>query len=192
MGRASCEHPHGRYVIRTLAAGGKVRARAFLGSKAVGDAEGASLGEALHAMRAFLDERDALRREAREDGVPTANEFADAFARLYAEIGEHHWLMLKALLAAPRRTLTTTEIAAAAGYSSFSSANAHLGKLARMLAEDLGYQPDRRPDGTERWTTTIAVGADPRASEDDGLWRWTMRPQVVECLTRMNIGRTAA
>src|SRR3712207_5373687 len=111
MVKASGERTHGRYVIRTLAAGGKVRARAFLGSKVVGDAEGPSLDEALRAMRALLDSRDAGQRGARENGVPAADEFADAFARLSPQIGEHHWLMLKALLAAPGRTLTATEIA---------------------------------------------------------------------------------
>lgn len=116
MVKSSGEHPYRRYVIRTLAAGGKVRARAFLGSRAVGDAEGRLLEDALRNMRTLLDERDARHRGAREDGVPTTDEFLDAFARLDRQIGEHHWLMLKALLAAPGRTLTATEIAAAAGY----------------------------------------------------------------------------
>ena len=192
MAKASGKHGHGRYVSCTLAAGSKVRARALLGSKAVGDAEGPTLDEALRAMRTFLDDRDARQRAAREDGLPTAEEFVNAFPRLDTEITERHWLMLKALLTAPGRTLTATEIAAAAGYSSFSSANLNLGTLARIVAEDLGYRPDRRADGSPRWTTTFATGADPSLCEDDGLWRWTMRPQFAECLAQMNIGHAAA
>jgi hypothetical protein len=42
--------------------------------------------------------------------------------------------MLKAPLAARDRTLTATELAAAAGYSGFASANEKFGKLARMIA----------------------------------------------------------
>jgi hypothetical protein len=186
--KASGEYAYGRYVIRTLATKGKVRARAFLGRTAAGDAEGLALDEALRAMRALLDRRDIQRRAMREDGVPTAEEFADAFARLESKIGQHHWLMLKALLGAPDRTLTSTQIAAAAGYPSFASANAHLGTLARMIAEDLSYRPKTRADGSPIWTMTLATGADPNVHEDDGPWRWTMRPQVVECLLQMNLG----
>lgn len=191
MTRASGEHGYGRYVIRTLAAGETVRARAFLGSKAVADAEGHLLDDALRAMRAVLDDRDARQRGARKSEVPTADEFADAFAQHHARIGEHHWLMLRALMAAPGRTMTATGLAAAAGYSSYASANEKFGKLARLVAEELGYEPERRADGSPIWTMTLATGADPAGHGDDGLWRWTMRAEVAECLLRMNIGAVA-
>lgn len=192
MAKAPREHGHGRYVIRTMVVGGEVRARAFLGRKAVADAGGTCLDDALRAMRAALDERDIRRRAARRDGLPTSQEFADAFARLEPEIGEHHRLMLEALLVAPGRTLSATEIAAAAGYSDFKAANAHFGRLAHMIADDLGYEPDRRADGSPIWTMTLATGADPDGREDDGRWRWTMRPQVAACLLGMRPGHDAA
>ena len=76
------EHTHGRYVIRTRAIGGVVKARAFAGSKAVADAEGASVADAVLAMHVHLDARDAERRAKRVELVPTADEFVDAFTRL--------------------------------------------------------------------------------------------------------------
>ena len=88
-----------------------------------------------------------------------------------------------------RTTITLRE--AGRAYPSFASANEKFGKLARMIAEDLSYMPDRRADGSPIWTMTLATGADPRRHEDDGLWRWTMRPQVAECLLRMNLGDEA-
>lgn len=184
----STEHSYGRYTIRAFATGPKVQARAFLGAKPVTYAEGASIEKALHALRSSLDKRDAEQRDTRKDGIPTAQEFADAFTRLDGNIGKHHWLMLKALLAAPERTLTATEIAAAAGYSSFSSANAHLGKLARMIAEDLDYTPSMQDDGTRLWTMTLATGPGEKGSETDRYWRWTLRAEVAEALRELNVG----
>jgi hypothetical protein len=56
--------------------------------------------------------------------------------------------MLEALLSAPNRTMTATALAATAGYAKFGSANLYLGKLGRMVAEDLGFTPVW-PDGTK-------------------------------------------
>jgi hypothetical protein len=122
------------------------------------------------------------------DGVPSSEEFAEAFACLGSKVGAHHWVMLKALLAAPGRTRTATELAAAAGYPSFASANEKFGKLGRMVAEELGYDPERRADGTIIWTTTLATGVPTSGQDGDGLWRWTMRPEVADCLLQMNVG----
>jgi hypothetical protein len=67
------------------------------------------------------------------------------------------------------------QIAAAAGYPSFRSANEKFGKLARMVAADLGYNPERRSDGSPMWTLTLATNANPTPRDDNGDWRWTMR-----------------
>jgi hypothetical protein len=99
--------------------------------------------------------------------------------------------MLKALFSAPNRTLTATQLAAAAGYTSYASANEKFGKLARMVAEDLGFVPDQRPDGSPIWTLTLA-SADPNWREDDREWRWAMRQQVADCLIMMNLGLPGA
>lgn len=179
---------YGRYVIRALAAPGRVRVRAFLGRRAVGDAEGPSVGAALDVMRSKLDERDVHQCGGRLNGVPTAAEYCDAFTRLDAQIGPHHWLMLKALLAAPGQTLTATEIASAAGYASLASANVHFGALARLIAENLDYAPDVRADGTTIWTMALATGADVGAQQEDAHRRWALRPEVAACLRAMNVG----
>lgn len=89
---------------------------------------------------------------------------------------------------APSRTLTATQIAAAAGYESHSTTNYHFGVLGKMLAEDLGYEPSRRDDGTTRWTSTLAIGADPDADHEDRHWQWRMRGEVAEALGRLNLG----
>ena len=123
--------------------------------------------------------------------MPTASEYRDAFTRLDAQIGPHHWLMLKALLAAPDRTLTSTQIAAAAGYSNLASANLHFGAVARMVAEDLDYAPETRADGSPIWTMALATGVDVGVQQEGEHWRWKLRPEVVECLLAMNLGEVS-
>lgn len=188
MAPKSQEVVYGRYVIRTLEIGAKVKARAFLGRTAVADAEGDTYEAAVVNMQGVLDHRDAAQRAARKGSIPTSDEFVDAFNRLDGKIGRHHWLMLKALYGAPDRTLTATEIAMAAGYDSHSTTNYHFGVLGKMLAEDLGYEPSRRDDGTTRWTSTLATGADLDVEREDGQWQWRMRDEVVEALGRLNLG----
>jgi hypothetical protein len=187
----SGENVHGRYLIRTFSSGSKVSVRAFTGERSVAFAEAKSMDEAITAIGNLLDDRDGRERADRQDGIPTAQEFAEAFARLAKKVGKHHWLMLRALHSAPSRTLTATALAASAGYPSFRSANEKFGKLGRMIAEDLEFAPLRRPDGSPIWTSALATGADPNQRDDDGEWRWAMRPQVADCLIMMNLGRPA-
>lgn len=192
MAPRSQEVVYGRYVIKTFATNGRVKARAFLGRTPVADAKGDTHEAAVLNMKQVLDQRDAEQRAARSNTIPTADQFVDAFHRLDEKIGRHHWLMLQALYGAPGRTLTATQIAAAAGYDSYSSANYHFGVLGKMLAEDLGYEPARRADRTTIWTSTLATGADPEDDREDGQWQWRMRDEVAEALARLNIGAKGA
>jgi hypothetical protein len=187
----SGENVHGRYLIRTFSSGSKVSVRAFTGDRSAAFAEAKSMDEALAVIGNLLDDRDGRERAARQDGIPTAQEFADAFARLAKKVGKNHWLMLRALHSAPSRTMTTTELTASAGFKTLRVGNGKLKKLGRMLAEDLEFDPRLRPDGSPSWISALATGSDVNTRENDGDWSWTMRPQVADCLTMMNLGHPA-
>ena len=187
----SGENVYGRYLIRTFSSGSKVSVRAFTGARSVAFAEAKSMDEALAAIGNLLDGRDGQERAARQEGIPTAREFADAFARLGKKVGSHHWLMLRALHGAKNRTMTATELTASAGNATFRIGNRKLVKLGRMLSEDLEFDPRLRPDGLPSWISTLATGSDMNGRENDGDWRWTMRPQVADCLVMMNLGQPA-
>jgi hypothetical protein len=185
---ASGESVHGRYLIRTFSSGSKVSVRAFTGERSVAFAEAKSMVEAIAAIGNLLDDRDGRERAARQDGIPSAQEFADAFARLAKKVGKSHWLMLRALHSAPSRTMTGTALTASAGYARFRTGNEMLRRLGRMLAEDLQFDPRLRPDGSPSWISALATGSVVDKRENDGDWPWTMRPQVADCLTMMNLG----
>jgi hypothetical protein len=188
----SGESLHGRYLIRTFSPGLKVSVRAFIGERSVAFAEAKSMDEALAAIGNLLDDRDGRERAARQDGIPTAQEFADAFARLGKKIGSRHWLMLRALHGAPSHTMTATELAAVAGYPTIRTANQKFAGLGRMFADDLEFDPSPRPDSSPSWISALATSSDLNHRENDGDWRWTMRPQVADCLIMMNLGHPAA
>jgi hypothetical protein len=187
----SGENVHGRYLIRTFSSGSKVSVRAFTGERSVAFAEAKSMGEAITVIGNLLDDRDGRERAARQDGIPTAQEFADAFARLAKKVGKNHWLMLRALHSAPSRTMTTTELTASAGFKTLRVGNGKLKKLGRMLAEDLEFDPRLRPEGSPSWISALATGSDVNTRENDGDWSWTMRPQVADFLTMMNLDHPA-
>jgi hypothetical protein len=187
----SGENVHGRYLIRTFSSGSKVSVRAFTGERSVAFTEAKSMDEAITAIGNLLDDRDGRERAARQNGIPTAQEFADAFGRLAKKVGKNQWLMLRALHSAPSRTMTATELVASGGYARFRTGNEILGRLGRMIAEDLEFDPRLRPDGSPSWISVLATGSDVNKRESDGDWPWTMRPQVADCLTMMDLRHPA-
>jgi hypothetical protein len=187
----SGEFVYGRYLIRTLTSGAaKVSARAFAGGRSVMKTEGRDLDGTIAAMQKLLDERDARERAARQDGIPTAQEFGDAFARLGRRIGQPHWRMLRALLAAPDRSLTVAQLAAVGGCTSLKSAHEKLEKLARMIGDDL--ECTIHPDGSPMWMLILTADANSLPRDDNDTWRRTMRQEVAECLVMIDHGRAAA
>lgn len=60
------------------------------------------------------------------------------------------------------------------GSSSPSVANAQYGALAHRLSEQLGWLPDKRPDGSPIWMTAIAEGWQPETRE----FEWVMVPTL--------------
>ena len=61
-----------------------------------------------------------------------------------------------------------------------------------MFADDLEFDPSPRPDSSPSWISALATSSDLNHRENDGDWRWTMRPQVADCLIMMNLGHPAA
>ena len=88
------------------------------------------------------------------------------------------------LFEAPAQTLTATAIAAAAGYARYTTAIERFSKLARSIAEDLGYEPETKVDGTAIWTTTLAT-QDDTGADDPAQWRWKLRPEVDAALRQL-------
>jgi predicted HNH restriction endonuclease len=104
---------------------------------------------------------------------PTADRYVAAF-RTVSNMTDRHVQMLRVHYHAPERTVTAKQLANLVGYSGYSVVNAQYGRLARLLGEQLGYNPE-----PER------LGALVRFEKRQDEWHWLMRPEVAEALERL-------
>lgn len=163
------------------------RARAFRGTKAVGEVvAGATYDAAVLAVKDFLDEQAAAWRAMRgPSGFPCVEEIRAALP--HVPMNKAREAMLAAHLNAPDHILTATELAQAAGYGDYTVANLQYGLLAYDFAQELGWVPQEAKDGVPIWTFTLADDADKQARKDgtelSGHWRWKLRPEIVAALS---------
>lgn len=192
---------YGRYEIKSGPLGEAWAANAFRRKLLVAKAAGASREDALATVKADLDRLDRDERAGRDgEGAPSASVYEAAFALLIPDMPDSYVAMLRAHLAAPDHLISATRLARAAGYAGYEGANLHYGKLGQRIAEEIGFDPPRREDGTEIWTCAIA--RDPSLDTDypdtsmlDALARnidnlhfeWQMRAQVVTALRALGL-----
>lgn len=148
---------HGRYDIRSGPLAGAWAANAYRRKILIAKASGSTREEAIELVREQLDQLDRATLSDRDDeGAPSAKVYEEAFAVLLPDMPDSYLAMLRAHLDAPDRLLSATRLAEAAGYSGYEGANLHYGKLGQRVAEEIGFVPPRRADGTEIWTCALA------------------------------------
>ncbi|MEG3177114.1 hypothetical protein U1872_12805 [Sphingomonas sp. RB3P16] len=192
---------HGRYGIKSGPLAGAWAANAILHKTVVAKAAGATREEAIASLKCELDRMEQLAvSECDAEGAPPANVYERAFGHLLPDMPDSYIAMLRAHLAAPDHLISATKLAEAAGYSGYEGANLHYGKLGQRVAEEIGFGPPRREDGTEIWTCAIARDTSmdteyPDTSMLEALSRnmetlhfeWQMRPQVVQALRTLGL-----
>lgn len=102
--------------------------------------------------------------------APAPEQYVAAF-RAVRNVTDTHIQMLRIHYHAPQRTVTAKELAQAVGYTNYSVANAQYGRLARLVGEQLDYNPE-----PERLGTLV------RFEKRQGEWHWFMRPEVAHAL----------
>lgn len=189
------QEAYGPYIIKSGKLKGHWAASAFRHKILVSKSEGSGREKVITAVKLELDRLMAIDLSERDkEGAPSAKSYEAAFLAL-EPINDGYRAMLKAHLRAPDRLLSATKLAEAAGYTSYSGANLHYGKLGFLVAQEVGFDPPKRADGSKIWTCAIA--RDPNTELDvqfDGLvamslrmldaphFEWQMRPQVAEAL----------
>jgi hypothetical protein len=192
---------HGRYEIKSGPMAGAWAANAFRRKMLVAKASGPSREAAIDNLKAELDllDRTAL-SECDTEGAPAAVVYESAFVALLPSLPDSYLAMLRAHMSAPDKLISATKLAEAAGYAGYEGANLHYGLLGQRVAEEIGFVPPRRSDGSEIWTCAIARDPAldtefPDTSMLEALSRtfdvqhfeWQMRPQVVQALQRLGI-----
>lgn len=188
----------GRYQIKSGPYSGAWAANAIRHKAIVAKSAGATREEAIHNLKTELARLEQLAlSECDTEGAPSAAAYERAFGQLLPEMPDSYIAMLRAHFCAPDYLISATKLAEAAGYSGYEGANLHYGKVGQRVAEEIGFLPPRRDDGTEIWTCAIARDTSmdteyPDTSMLDALLRtmetetshfeWQMRPQVVQAL----------
>lgn len=187
---------YGRYEIKSGPVAGSWGANAIRHKVVVAKAAGGTRDEAVANLKAELDRMKRHELSDRDaEGAPSAKVYEKALAHLLLEMPASYVAMLRAHLGAPDNLISATKLGEAAGYAGYEGANLHYGKLGQRVADEIGFVPPRREDGTEIWTCAIA--RDPALDTDypdtsmlealsrnmDTLhFEWQMRPQVVQAL----------
>jgi hypothetical protein len=176
-----------QYQIRTFIRDGKASARAYFhGKDTTIVASAKTEPDAVLNVQQRLIARDTERQAKRRNGIPCADEYADAFAVL--GIARQQREMLQAHLHAPDATMTAGEIAKVAGYTSYWTANSRYGDVGHKIGDLLNFKPPPLADDKTYWTSVLAEPGD-NAGLPEESWTWKMRIEVMEGLVRS--GRVA-
>lgn len=180
----------GQYHVIGAVIKGSAKAIAYKGKppKKEFGSEGVTVEEAVKNVCDMVKARqELLSRGRRKDGgfeIGATEEFLEALQMI--DLNSKERSMLKAHTFAPGATLTTAEIAAAADYKEFSSANMHYGKLGRKIGEMMGIKAPKGIRGNVTVYTRYLAWGDEDQPHDQH-WRWTMYPELVEALKRLPI-----
>lgn len=92
--------------------------------------------------------------------------------------------MLRAHYHAPDRRITMSELARQVGFSRFSGANLHYGRLARKLSQTMQVEPDDfHRDGSPFWLSIIAEAW----TNNEGMFEFQMWPELAEALEQLQL-----
>lgn len=111
--------------------------------------------------------------------IPTVSEYVAGLAGLRSRMSAEQVAIVQCQYHAPSHTATATQLAASACIrGGHPAVNAHYGRLGHMLADEIGFQPDRRNIGTFRWWSVISSGW----TIGGGRFVWQMLPEVTDAL----------
>jgi hypothetical protein len=98
---------------------------------------------------------------------------------------EAHLAMLKAQCKNEGGRITSTKLAEAAGYESYTGANLQYGTLALNLTAFIDYTPPKGKNGLPLWWTALSYSLDGNSEPETGHFQFIMRPELVAALREM-------
>lgn len=117
----------------------------------------------------------------------TVDDYWRAFEAIAPTLTKGHRAMLRAHFDAPKRTITASQLAEAAGYENYNGANLQYAAIAQKVAEYLDYTPPNHSSGKPFWSYTLADGEWVPSDNQSGTeWQWKLHPQVIAALQQMD------
>lgn len=184
---------HGRYTIRAAILNKVPTARAFLTGGVQGtvaEATASTVDEAIEKLKEQLDEtiRQSLSERRHADDldfdVPTSAEFGEALSIIKPHGGQ--LAMLRAHSAAGDEGLNSGELADAAGYAGFKSANLQYAKLAKAIAAAIECDlPRQNLNKDADVANGVLAASGPNRGDDD--YVWVMHPELHDALEKSGL-----
>jgi len=115
--------------------------------------------------------------EVKTPETATAEDFRNAFLALRSHMTQTRRDLLRKHYRFYHHQATMSQISEAMGWKSFSSANAHYGRLAQLVAEQLGFQIEGA------YSNALCTFIEPQEPGDH--WLTIMRPQVADALQQL-------
>jgi hypothetical protein len=168
--------------------GGIYKGKAWKGNLELAAADGQSTSAVLEKLRGAVDERVRIEKAGKKMTYPSASDYTKAFVAVQNKLPDAYIAMLRAHYFAARRTQTARQLAQAAKYKDWQSANLHYGTLGKIIGEELMFQPAFRTGTTDPiWTRMLAIPADQQEGISEAEFQWQMREEVARALEEVGI-----
>ncbi|BCZ84396.1 hypothetical protein [Paraburkholderia terrae] len=144
------------------------------------------MSEAILATQRAIDEEFGT---PQREGAEADTAYTEALVAVLPSLTAAQIRMLQAHYCAPDRTMTAAQLAAAAGYTSYSGANLQYGIIGRAILEQHPLDVRKRQDGTPIFTFALADEGAPEqhADFDAAEWKWKMLPALAHALRVLGI-----
>jgi hypothetical protein len=169
-------------VLKGTTIRGKPEVAILEGKDRLGIVDGETLDEAFDFAQAFVDARQS--GEAQKRRMPWVGT-TEQYIRYFKSNPPRPYevSMLKANAAEP---LTATQIAAAAGYDSYETANNLYGKLGARVGRTIGLEFDRYKNGRDFYMSALVKELGEKEL-DTGHMRFEMHAELAEALRELGI-----
>ena len=107
----------------------------------------------------------------------TVDDYVRAFKALCEQLTESDIRLLRVHYAAPEHVATATELARGVGFANYNAVNLRYGLLGKKFLDYFGV-------ALEKYAKVNALVTLEKTS---GEWEWTLRPQVVEALSKIGL-----
>lgn len=164
---------------------GKCKGRIRMNKVVVHDTEGSDIPDVIERSKKFIDEK--IEVEARMAGTtPDEARVLEGMRTILPKLHDGQLAMLKAHYHAEGQEITATELADAAGYANYSSANLHYGSIGKLLYELAPIKiDDFNKDGSPIYTFYLADAVERSDTKDN--WRWKLRPEVSKAIKELGL-----
>jgi len=184
MSKSRVLEEYRRHKILAMHHKGAFKGRVWKGKELLDEIEGDSINAIINELHDFVDQRFVDIAQNRTS-TPASPEYVMAFQAIIEGLSDSHVAMLKAHYLAPDCERTATQLAEAAGYSSYGAVNLQYGMVGKKLNEELPIILPTREDGTPIYTYALATAGD--RSGDEAHWVWRLRPEVAYAIEKLGL-----